>query len=144
MEEIVWIETLSRHREVATRQRCRGPVVRVGRAYDNDVVIDDPYVAAYHLRIARDGDGRLVAEDLGSLNGLFVDRDRTRRTQIVLEGDRPIRIGGTRWIPSLDVFNVFNTNTVQAIRGTQNASNANNIQAIVAPRVLRFGIRVNW
>jgi hypothetical protein len=58
--------------------------------------------------------------------------------------DRPIRFGGTRWIPSLDVFNVFNSNTVQAIRGTQNASNANNIQAIVAPRVARFGVRVTW
>jgi len=33
---------------------------------------------------------------------------------------------------------------VQAIRGTQNAANANNIQAIVAPRVLRLGIRFNW
>ena len=58
--------------------------------------------------------------------------------------ERPIRFGGTRWTPSLDVFNVFNSNTVQAIRGTQNASNANNIQAIVAPRVARFGIRVTW
>jgi hypothetical protein len=35
-------------------------------------------------------------------------------------------------------------NTVQAIRGTQNAANANNIQAILAPRVLRVGVRVNW
>jgi len=48
-----------------------------------------------------------------------------------------------RIVPSIDLFNVFNTNTVQAIRGTQNASNANQIQAIVAPRVLRAGIRVS-
>ena len=41
-------------------------------------------------------------------------------------------------------FNVTNNDTVQAMRGTQNAANANNIQAIVAPRVLRFGIRFNW
>ena len=53
-------------------------------------------------------------------------------------------MGRTRLVPSLDVFNVSNNNTVQAIRGTQNASNANYIQAIVAPRVLRFGIRFNW
>jgi hypothetical protein len=33
---------------------------------------------------------------------------------------------------------------VHAIRGTQNAANANQIQAIVAPRVVRFGIRMNW
>jgi hypothetical protein len=30
------------------------------------------------------------------------------------------------------------------MRGNQNANNANNIQAIVAPRVVRFGVRVNW
>jgi hypothetical protein len=58
--------------------------------------------------------------------------------------ERPLRFGQTRWIPAFDVFNVMNANTVQAIRGTQNASNANNIQAILAPRVVRFGIRVNW
>jgi hypothetical protein len=58
--------------------------------------------------------------------------------------ERPIKFGTTRWIPALDIFNVFNSNTVQAIRGTQNASNANNIQAILAPRVMRVGVRVNW
>jgi len=30
------------------------------------------------------------------------------------------------------------------LRGNQNANNANNIQAIVAPRIFRFGVRVNW
>jgi hypothetical protein len=58
--------------------------------------------------------------------------------------ERPVKVGVARFIPSLDVFNVGNANTVQAIRGTQNASNANNIQAVVAPRVVRFGVRVNW
>jgi hypothetical protein len=58
--------------------------------------------------------------------------------------ERPVRVGTVRFIPALDVFNVFNTNTEQAIRGAQNSSNANFIQAIAAPRVLRFGVRVNW
>jgi hypothetical protein len=49
-----------------------------------------------------------------------------------------------RFIPSLDVFNVANSSTIQAIRGTQNAANANQIQAIVAPRVVRFGVRLTW
>ena len=43
-----------------------------------------------------------------------------------------------------DLFNVGNSNTIQAIRSRQNASNANQIQAIVAPRVIRFGVRVSW
>src|SRR5205823_4201690 len=58
--------------------------------------------------------------------------------------DRRFKFGTASILPSLDVFNVTNGNTIQAIRGTQNASNANQIQAILAPRVLRFGIRVNW
>jgi hypothetical protein len=58
--------------------------------------------------------------------------------------ERPVKVGTVRFIPSLDVFNVANSNTEQAIRGTQNASNANLIQAVVAPRVVRFGVRVNW
>jgi hypothetical protein len=58
--------------------------------------------------------------------------------------ERPVRVGTVRFVPSLDIFNVNNNNTVQAIRGTENAANANNIQAIVAPRVLRLGVRVNW
>ncbi|PYR38485.1 MAG: hypothetical protein DMF93_16065 [Acidobacteria bacterium] len=58
--------------------------------------------------------------------------------------ERPVRLQSVRFIPSLDVFNVSNGNTIQAIRGTQNAANANQIQAILAPRVVRFGIRFNW
>ena len=58
--------------------------------------------------------------------------------------ERPIRAGTVRFVPSLDVFNVNNSNTIQAIRSRQNASNANTIQAILAPRVVRLGIKFNW
>jgi hypothetical protein len=58
--------------------------------------------------------------------------------------DRPIGLARVRLVPSLDLFNVFNTSIVQAFRTTQNAANANNIQAVVAPRVLRVGVKVNW
>jgi hypothetical protein len=58
--------------------------------------------------------------------------------------ERGVRFGGVNFVPSLDVFNVANSSTIQAIRSRQNAANANQIQAIVAPRVIRFGVRVNW
>jgi hypothetical protein len=58
--------------------------------------------------------------------------------------DRAVRFGGMNLVPSLDIFNLANANTIQAIRSRQNATNANQIQAIVAPRVIRFGLRVNW
>jgi len=61
-----------------------------------------------------------------------------------LHVERPVRFGNVRFIPSLDVFNVFNVNTVQALQRTQNGATANNISSVLAPRVARVGIRVNW
>jgi hypothetical protein len=90
---MIWIEILSRHREVAARFRFAGPEVRIGRGYDNDVIVDDPYVAPSHVRVFRDVDGLLVAEDLGSANGMFLDRGKERRQRIAVEGEHPIRIG---------------------------------------------------
>jgi hypothetical protein len=92
---MIWVEILSRHRDIAGRFRFPGPEVSIGRGYDNDVVVDDPYVAARHLRVFRDDDGRLVAEDLGSTNGTFLDGGKTRLPRILLNGQQPIRIGQT-------------------------------------------------
>jgi hypothetical protein len=58
--------------------------------------------------------------------------------------ERPVRVGTVRFIPSLDVFNVSNANTIQALQRTQNGAIANNISAVLAPRVARVGVRVNW
>lgn len=95
MDEVTWVEILSRHHDVVARQRCAGATIRIGRAYDNDVVIDDPHVAPHHLSIARDPAGSWVAEDLGSLNGMFVGRAGGRRDRVLLHGDQVIRIGHT-------------------------------------------------
>lgn len=92
---MMWVEILSRHRDVAARFRVSGDEARIGRGYDNDVVVDDPCVAASHVRIFRDEAGRLVAEDAGSKNGLFLDRDTARQKRIVVDPERPIRIGHT-------------------------------------------------
>ena len=94
---MIWVEILTRHREIAARFRIHGSEVYIGRGYDNDVIIDDPHVAAQHLRVFRDETGQLVAEDLGSLNGMFLDSGRSRQTRIVVDGGRPIRIGQT-WL----------------------------------------------
>jgi hypothetical protein len=43
----------------------------------------------------RDESGALVAEDLGSANGLFAGQDRRRVARVVLDGKQSIRIGRT-------------------------------------------------
>jgi hypothetical protein len=95
MDEVTWIEASPRHRDQVQRQRVEGRVVRVGRAWDNDLVLDDPHVAAHHARIERDDDGRWFAHDLGSTNGLQVDgrRGRTRVAEFV--PGAAVRIGHT-------------------------------------------------
>jgi hypothetical protein len=92
---MIWVEILSRHRDVAARHRVAAVEVRIGRGYNNDIIIDDPYVAAQHLRIFRDETGQLVAEDMGSANGMFLDRGRIPLKRIIVDGKYPIRIGQT-------------------------------------------------
>jgi hypothetical protein len=93
MDPVIWIEILSRHREVVARHRFAASEVRIGRGYDNDVVLDDPHVAVHHLRVLRTETGELVAEDAGSANGLFRDGDRRRQQRVALDGDTILRIG---------------------------------------------------
>lgn len=45
------------------------------------------------MRIARDENGHLVAEDLGSANGLYIGDDRRRVARAVLDGAGVIRVG---------------------------------------------------
>ena len=91
----MWIEVLSRDGAVAARERIEGTEARVGRAFDNDVVVDDPHVAPHHLRIFRGEDGELVAEDLGSVNGLYPEHGRARQARLSLAAHPGLRIGRT-------------------------------------------------
>lgn len=69
--------------------------------------------------------------------------------------DKAFTFGTMRISPSMEIFNLGNANTILAYRrvmysynatsgvGTQ-PTNANDISGIIAPRVIRFGVRVNW
>jgi hypothetical protein len=91
----MWIEVVSRHGDVGARQRIEGEEARIGRAFDNDVVVDDPHVAPHHLRIFRGEDGELVAEDLATLNGLYPEHGSQRVQRLSLAKEPGFRIGRT-------------------------------------------------
>lgn len=95
MEEVTWIEVDGRHRQQALRERVRGDAVALGRAWDNDIVVDDAHVAAHHLRLERAPDGGWIARDLGSRNGLQVEGRRGSHAQVTLEAGTVLRIGHT-------------------------------------------------
>jgi hypothetical protein len=74
MESVTYLEVVDRSGRV--RQRvvvAPRTTLLVGRAYDNDVIVDDPYVSEHHVRVDAGADGALVAHDIGSLNGLVLD-----------------------------------------------------------------------
>lgn len=58
--------------------------------------------------------------------------------------DRRFTFGHLTLKPQMDIFNLGNVNTVLARRRNQAASNANTISGIVAPRVVRFGVGIQW
>ncbi|MFC7375318.1 FhaA domain-containing protein [Brachybacterium sp. GCM10030267] len=72
-----------------------GPVTVIGRGGDADIILEDTGVSRHHLELRTDGEGALVATDLGSTNGTFVDGERIR-TPVTLQDRSLIKIGRTR------------------------------------------------
>jgi hypothetical protein len=96
---MIWVEILSRNHDVTARHAfdvTNRDRITIGRAYDNDVVIDDPYVAPHHVALVRstvDDAEAWVAEDAGSLNGMFIDRVKRKQSRVTVADDRIMHIG---------------------------------------------------
>ncbi|PLX99937.1 MAG: hypothetical protein C0624_12955 [Desulfuromonas sp.] len=89
-----WLEILDRTGKVARRFPLSGDLLQIGRAYDNDIVIDDPYVSPHHVTISwHEGLARIV--DLDSLNGVYFGVREERRPQGLVENDGLFRLGRT-------------------------------------------------
>ncbi|MDR2232317.1 MAG: FHA domain-containing protein [Tannerella sp.] len=57
-------------------------IIRIGKAEDNDFIVDDAYVSRYHAKLERDDMGNLIIEDLNSTNGTFVNGNRIMKKKI--------------------------------------------------------------
>ena len=72
--------------------------VSIGRALDNDVILDDAHCAPHHavLDISADGTARL--RDLNTQNGIIAGRNRRAAVHAVhtVESDEPFRLGHTQ------------------------------------------------
>jgi len=89
-----WLEILDRTGKVAGRFPVFHTRMSVGRAYDNDVVLDDPYVCPHHVALSW-REGLLQVEDLESVNGVFFGMQEVRLTRELVENDGRFRIGRT-------------------------------------------------
>ncbi len=81
---------------IALAAKDGGPAVRVGRAPENDVVVDDGTLSRRHLLLRRDGAGGWTIEDAGSSNGTTVNGHRLGRAPTRLEPGARIEAGAVR------------------------------------------------
>lgn len=90
------LEVLDRDGVVRQSLKVGAWPLRVGRAFDNDLVLDDPFTAPQHLRIARDENGQLALTVGESVNGLQCDgRVLTAGQQLALPAgphDKPVSL----------------------------------------------------
>ncbi|MCG2803807.1 MAG: DUF3662 domain-containing protein [Cellulomonas sp.] len=75
------------------RYLLTGPVTVIGRGSDADIIVDDPGVSRRHLEIKVTPQG-VVATDLGSTNGVFVEGHQVPAATL-LDGNT-LTIGRTR------------------------------------------------
>jgi len=69
--------------------------LRVGRALDNDLVLDDPHIAPHHLVVDRDEGGAYVQVG-DSINGIALDARRLAAGERSPVGDAPLAITAGR------------------------------------------------
>lgn len=70
------VQLLSRNNKIIHQQRFAQDEITVGRGYQNDLRLDDPYICAHHMQINRDPlSGALLCQDLESINGTKINHD---------------------------------------------------------------------
>ncbi len=91
MNKPIFVELMTAAGDVAQRFRCEQLPIRIGRAYDNDIILDDPYAAAHHAVIEMNQLEELTLRDLGSLNA--IKQDHQRDSFFVIKSDAEYRLG---------------------------------------------------
>lgn len=81
------IELLNRQGKVVALHKFNQDQVRLGRAYDNDLIVSDPYVDAHHAELALQADGHWQLRDLASENGCFDAQEQRREAVALSSGD---------------------------------------------------------
>lgn len=99
MGTIVFVEIMDRQQQVKQRILVKQFPVTIGRAYSNDIIVDDPYIRPTHARIELDNEGEIVIVDTESKNGIQSSgktkeafRVSDRKGLKVTLGNTPIRL----------------------------------------------------
>ena len=70
---------VKRGHKAGTRYAIDGAVTTIGRHPESDIFLDDVTVSRRHAEVRRDGE-RITIDDVGSLNGTYLNRSRIEST----------------------------------------------------------------
>jgi len=95
-DRLALIEVQGRDGRIGRVVDVRHWPLTLGRALDNDVVIDDPHVAAFHAQLLQGDDGTVRLLPLQTLNGVRIDGQRASTQTALPPGGAELQIGSTR------------------------------------------------
>lgn len=87
------LEFLDHFGRVKERHRVESLPCTIGRGYENDIIIDDPYISPEHLVLDQDETGDFSLQDLNSTNGTYLLPSKQSIDHITLPLNSKIRLG---------------------------------------------------
>ena len=83
------IEQLSPSNKTLQLFKASGDNIRIGRAYDNDIILQEEHISPYHAELSLNTEGELVLNDLDSINGIKdVSNKPVEPNTLVASGDK--------------------------------------------------------
>jgi len=93
MSFFYFVEILNANGDVQQRHKFSELPVRLGRSYNNDIILDDHHTAGEHAVIELNEQNNLIVRDLGTQNAIKVNGKT--HSQIKLNGDTIVQLGHT-------------------------------------------------
>ncbi len=88
-----FIEIVDRRGVVSERVSLTKDSIIIGRSYECEVIVDDPYVCPQHIKVSLLDNNELLIEDMGSLNGLAIERHGKKVKKLQLSAGESFYIG---------------------------------------------------
>lgn len=114
------IEVLNRQLHVVERHKVAADRVRLGRAYDNDVILANKHIDAHHAELRCDEHGQWALHDLQSLNGSsgskgdLAAEHHIESGQVLYLAGQPIRVfAASHAVPAAQPYNKREQQLVQ-------------------------------
>lgn len=86
------IEEISRGHKLIGRHKFLKHSVRIGRGYQNDIIVSDPHVCAEHLRFDFDGENWIVFDE-HTINGSYIEESKLPADQHIIKSGDIISLG---------------------------------------------------